>query len=124
VAFDSGVEDPGVAPSRSISQDVDSFAERPEAGSSVSQGLAPNRGVFVPGVSPNSCRRFDVLQGGADTLLSVREVAARLGLSTATVYKLCDRGELAHVRISNAIRVTPEDLQDFIGARRTAGESV
>jgi excisionase family DNA binding protein len=49
-------------------------------------------------------------------MLTVREVAARLGVCTATVYKLCERGELAHVRVLNAIRVTPADLAAFISA--------
>jgi excisionase family DNA binding protein len=41
-------------------------------------------------------------------LLTVREVAALLRVSTRTVYKLCDEGHLAHVRIANAIRVQRE----------------
>ena len=54
---------------------------------------------------------------GADgeRLLSVREVATRLGVSTATIYKLCERGELVHVRVLNAIRVRPADLSAFGG---------
>jgi hypothetical protein len=32
----------------------------------------------------------------------VGAVARRLGLCTATIYSLCARGELAHVRILNA----------------------
>jgi len=47
-------------------------------------------------------------------LLTVREAAARLRVSTATVYALCERGELRHVRVSNAIRLRVEDLEDFI----------
>lgn len=54
------------------------------------------------------------LEGGAGRLLSVREVAAGLGMSSATVYRLCDRGELAHVRVSNAIRVGPDDLDTYL----------
>ena len=50
-------------------------------------------------------------------LLGVREVAERLRVSTATVYKLCDRAELAHTRIVNVIRVTREDLEAFIAQR-------
>jgi excisionase family DNA binding protein len=37
----------------------------------------------------------------------VREAAALLGVSTSTVYKLCAQGKLAHVRVSNAIRIAP-----------------
>jgi excisionase family DNA binding protein len=38
-------------------------------------------------------------------MFTVREVAGRLRVSTATVYRMCERGELGHVRVSNAIRV-------------------
>jgi excisionase family DNA binding protein len=39
-------------------------------------------------------------------MLTVREVARLLRVSTATVYKLCARGELAHVRVLNSIRIS------------------
>jgi excisionase family DNA binding protein len=35
----------------------------------------------------------------------VREAARLLRASTATVYKLCARGELVHVRVLNVIRI-------------------
>jgi len=41
-------------------------------------------------------------------------------VSTATVYHLVDRGELQHVRVSNAIRVWPADLAAYI-ERETGG---
>ena len=47
-------------------------------------------------------------------LMTVGQVAAHLGVSTFTVYGLCDRGELAHVRVSNAIRILPSSLRAFI----------
>ena len=37
--------------------------------------------------------------------MTVAEVAKHLGVSRSTVYQLCERGELRHVRVSNAIRV-------------------
>ncbi len=37
--------------------------------------------------------------------LTVREVAERLRLSTDTVYEAVKRGEIPHVRVSNAIRI-------------------
>ncbi|MFY0571119.1 helix-turn-helix domain-containing protein [Archangium lansingense] len=62
--------------------------------------LAPRR--VPPGV---------ITQG---RLLTVREVAARLGVCRATVYRLCAQGTLAHIRISNAVRVKAEALEKFI----------
>jgi excisionase family DNA binding protein len=56
-----------------------------------------------------------VLQG----FLTVREVAARLCVSTATVYKLCSTGQLTHIRVLGAIRVAPGDLVAF--TERTSG---
>lgn len=50
---------------------------------------------------------------GRGHLLNVRAVAARLSVSTATVYKLCASGALVHVRVSNAIRVEPAELEAF-----------
>jgi excisionase family DNA binding protein len=46
-----------------------------------------------------------VLDGAPGRLLTVREAARMLGVSTATVYKLCARGELTHVRVLNVIRI-------------------
>ena len=50
--------------------------------------------------------------------LTVREAAAVLRVCTATVYKLCERGELPHLRVSNAIRVLASDLATTISRRR------
>jgi excisionase family DNA binding protein len=49
-------------------------------------------------------------------MLTVREVARLLEVSTATVYKLCARRELGHVRVLNMIRIPGAALQ-----RATAG---
>ena len=46
----------------------------------------------------------------AGPLLTVREAARVLRVSTATVYKLCTRGELGHVRVLNSIRIPSEVL--------------
>ena len=51
-------------------------------------------------------------------LLTVREVAERLAVCTATVYALVERGEIRHLRISNAIRVHPDDLEAFVAGKR------
>ena len=46
-----------------------------------------------------------VLEGPPGRLLTVREAERLLRVSTATVYKLCARGDLAHVRVLNVIRI-------------------
>ena len=46
--------------------------------------------------------------------LTVREVAATLRVSTATVYDLCETGKLVHIRANNAIRVGKGDLRAFL----------
>ncbi len=65
----------------------------------------------------------EVATGTCPRLLTVKEVAARLCTSTATVHALCERCELAHVRIStHAIRISEPGLAMFIrsaSARRT-----
>jgi excisionase family DNA binding protein len=51
-------------------------------------------------------------RGGRDgaKLLTVAEVADRLDVSAATVYKLCERGELAHARILHVIHIDAADV--------------
>jgi len=70
-----------------------------------SYGVAPDTTPFVPSLSPGIV---------GEQLLTVREVAARLAVSTATVYALCERGQLRHVRVSNAIRIKPAEVEAFI----------
>jgi excisionase family DNA binding protein len=48
--------------------------------------------------------------------MTVAEVAKHLGVSRSTVYQLCERGELQHVRVSNAIRVPRVALASAAGA--------
>jgi len=55
-------------------------------------------------------------------LLTVKEAAALLRVSPATVYGLCERGELRYVRIStHAIRIAEPDLSTFVDRRRAGG---
>jgi excisionase family DNA binding protein len=67
----------------------------------------------VPPVSPTCRHGLPGAHPQPESLLSVRDVADRLRVSTATVYALCDRGELPHLRVSNAIRMRVEDLEAF-----------
>jgi len=50
--------------------------------------------------------------------LTVREVAARLSVSTATVYKLCTTHQLPCVRVLGAIRIAPADVAAYIRRAR------
>jgi excisionase family DNA binding protein len=62
--------------------------------------------------------RLRALPGSVERLLTVREVAERLGVCTATIYGLCERNELPHVRVSNAIRIRPADVEVFLSQGR------
>jgi excisionase family DNA binding protein len=54
----------------------------------------------------------------------VADVAEKLGICAATVYRLCERRELPHVRIVNSIRIQPSDLDALIaGSRQHKGET-
>ncbi|HEV7402211.1 MAG TPA: helix-turn-helix domain-containing protein [Chthoniobacteraceae bacterium] len=85
--------------------------------------MLPNFGIaFAPGSAPPvattpTAADLAVLHGGRGRLLRVGEVAEQLGVCAATVYRLCERGELPHVRIINSIRIRPDDLKDFISGR-------
>ena len=58
------------------------------------------------------------LDGGLEQLLTVRQVAGRLGVCAATIYKWAAIGLLPHVRILNVVRVRREDLIRFLMERR------
>jgi excisionase family DNA binding protein len=51
-------------------------------------------------------------------LLSVRQAAALLGVCTATVYRMCEQGELPHFRVRNAIRVPVTTLKAYLARAR------
>ena len=52
-------------------------------------------------------------------LLSVRQVAALLGVCAATVYRMCEFGELPHFRVRNAIRVPVAALESYLARARS-----
>ncbi len=57
-------------------------------------------------------------ESACPSLLTVKEAAARLRTSTATVYALCERGELAYVRLStHAIRIDERELAELVRRR-------
>jgi len=55
-------------------------------------------------------------------MLTVKEAADRLKVSTATIYALCEAGTLAFTRVStHAIRIAEADLVAYLGGRRFLG---
>jgi|FLYL01.1.fsa_nt_gi excisionase family DNA binding protein len=47
-------------------------------------------------------------------MLKVSEVASRLSLSPSKVYELVEKGKLPHYRIGGSIRVSEEQLSEFL----------
>lgn len=51
-------------------------------------------------------------------MLRVKEVAERLALSESKIYQLVRSGELPHYKIGGAVRVSEEQLLDFLTASK------
>lgn len=51
-------------------------------------------------------------------MLSVKKVAERLGISGAKVYSLIESGKLSHFRFDGSIRVSEEQLKEYIDSCR------
>lgn len=56
-----------------------------------------------------------------DDLLSVDDVAARLLLSRAAVYRMVKRRDLPAYRLPGGLRVREGDLDSFLESRRSGG---
>ena len=69
--------------------------------------------------NPARCptRRQRVMRLLRDVPKMLATVAKHLGVSRATVYQLCERGELQHTRVSNAIRVPKTVLVAYLRQR-------
>jgi excisionase family DNA binding protein len=57
---------------------------------------------------------------GQNEFMTVSEVAASLRVSTMTVYRLINGGDLPAVRIGRSFRVRARDLGSFVSDRLTA----
>jgi len=101
----------GLAPGGTEAQALDIIGSVERANPSDGIGATPDQRRYVPPVSPRHAEL-------PEHLLTVREVAEHLGVCAATVYKLCATGELLHLRISNAVRIAPADLAEYIARRR------
>jgi excisionase family DNA binding protein len=92
-----------------------------EAGPAAQGASGGEKRAPIAGVAPTLADLL-VLWGGRDRLLRVAEVAEHLGVCNATVYRLCERGELPHVWVVNSIRIRPSDLQAFLEQETVGGE--
>ncbi len=53
---------------------------------------------------------------GSRTLLSPKQAAFRLGIKRSTVYRLCAKGALPHVRFGSLLRI---DVEAYLAAPRS-----
>ncbi len=54
-------------------------------------------------------------------LLTVKEVAETMRVSTMTVYRLIKAGELAAIRVGKHFRIRERDLTEFLDAQTVRG---
>jgi excisionase family DNA binding protein len=47
-------------------------------------------------------------------MMTVKEVAEHLGVSKGLVYKLVSTGELESYRVGSTIRITPEQVREYL----------
>jgi excisionase family DNA binding protein len=85
---------------------------------------APNVDAHVDGVPEKQTSPLGVHRPRNERLLTVRRVAESLSVSRATVYKLVSSGALAHLRISNAIRVNNSELEAYLKDRRRSSRKL
>ena len=57
-------------------------------------------------------------------MLNVKDVADRLSLSPSKVYRLIEDREIAHHRIGGAIRVTEEQIAEYLATEFTVKKSL
>ena len=91
-----------------------SVSDEKSQGIQTHAGLSQNlAGSLLDGIVTSSESRRAIRP-----VLSARHAAKILGVCTATIYRLCERGTLPHFRVQNAIRV---DIQEAKNALRQSG---
>jgi excisionase family DNA binding protein len=101
VAFGFGVESEQLPADHRASLSVAFPRESDAARSLLSRSIPAEHGNFgAPVVHGNVASR-----GVKSYLLTVREVASLLRVCRATIYSLCERGQLAHTRVGTSIRI-------------------
>jgi excisionase family DNA binding protein len=77
--------------------------------------FSPFPEAFGPTLVQETLRRWKAVpKATAVQFLTVREAAARLRVSPATVYALCAQGKLPHARVSNALRISAEEVEGLL----------
>jgi len=105
VAFGFGVGDPD--------HPAESEASRSLMLRTVTESLAsPN---VPPGTADHGQFAALVLHGSQE-LLSPKEAALRLGVKRSSVYRLCAKGALPHVRVGSLLRI---DVDAYLAASRS-----
>lgn len=54
-------------------------------------------------------------------LLTARQAAAQLAISTRKLWELSNRREIASIRIGRSVRYAPNDLAAYIASQRSGG---
>jgi len=54
---------------------------------------------------------------GPPSLLSTREAAKRIGVSTRTLYRMTDRRQIPFIKLDGVLRFEPKDVEHFIQRR-------
>jgi excisionase family DNA binding protein len=77
-------------------------------------GLSKNLAGSLLDAAPPECE----VRARMQPLLTVRQAAVLLGVCAATVYRMCEHGELPHFRVRNAIRVPVATLKACLARAR------
>ena len=49
-----------------------------------------------------------------EKMLSIKETAEYLNVSTKTIYNLIERGDLKASKVANVWRIHPEDIEEYL----------
>jgi hypothetical protein len=85
---------------------------------SLLDGIRPTEPPTPAGSLLDSPATDDAVAQSVGKLLNVRQVAKLLSICPARVYRLCERGELAHYRIHHAIRIDPMEVKSMLQRSR------
>jgi excisionase family DNA binding protein len=126
--FSLGTAARRLAGSSNGSQPVENIQGRTTRSVQISQALGRKAKKFVTRLLPGAPRHGSQEKRngegpgqGIERFLTVLEASEHLGVSTATVYRLCKEGQLAHARVLNAVRISSTALAALVAeARRRA----